>query len=256
MKTKLGNNLPDFVCLGVQKGGTTTLHEMLKNHPKAYLPKEKETHFFSNNYDKGTTWYENIFKDCGREQLCGEITPYYLYHPLAAGRMLKIIPNAKLIILLRDPVDRAISQYFHSRRLGLEKLEIEKAFLAEKERLQDSKVTIETMGKKHISHQEHSYTARSKYEEQIPRWERHFRKENILVVKSEDFFKKPNDEWIKILDFLKLQKIDLVKEKKEANTGKGEAKEVKENFKKSLREQLNKTYTWAKKTYDINWERE
>lgn len=256
MKTQQGHNLPDFICLGAQKGGTTTLHEMLKNHPSAYMPREKETHFFSNNYNKGTRWYETKFDGCREKQLCGEITPYYLYHPLAAIRMKKTVPNAKLIILLRDPVERAISQYFHSKRLMLENLEIEKAFSEEKTRLQDSEVIIKKMNINHLSHQEHSYLARSRYEEQLPIWENNFNKKQMLIIKSEDFFENTNEEWTKIINFLGLEKTELEREGKKENAGKGEEMEVRESFKKNLQKQLGKTYTWAKEKYGIEWKRE
>jgi hypothetical protein len=109
---------PDFLVLGTQKGGTTTLHHLLRQHPDVFLPSVKEVHFFSLHYGKGAAWYGEHFRGAQPQQRCGEITPYYLFHPEAPGRIHQLLPKARLIILLRDPVERLLSQYFHSRRLG------------------------------------------------------------------------------------------------------------------------------------------
>ena len=115
--------LPEFLGIGTQKGGTTTLHQLLTSHPQVFLPKCKEIHFFSLHYAKGTNWYANHFKDAAKDQIKGEITPLYLFDTKAPKRIHKILPEAKLITLLRDPVERTLSQIFHARRRGFETLE-------------------------------------------------------------------------------------------------------------------------------------
>ena len=112
--------LPDFLGIGVQKGGTTTLQRLLEQHPDLFLPKQKELHYFSLHYGKGEAWYRQQFAAAAPQQRCGEITPYYVFHPQAPQRIHALLPQAKLILLLRDPVERALSQFAHSRRLGLE----------------------------------------------------------------------------------------------------------------------------------------
>ena len=127
--------LPDFLGIGAQKAGTTYLYSLLSEHPQVFLSSPKELHFFSLHYQKGLAWYQDQFKFAATDKCCGEITPYYMFHPLASKRIRKHLPNVKLIVLLRDPVERALSQFFHSRRLGLEPLCFKDAFALEAQRL-------------------------------------------------------------------------------------------------------------------------
>ena len=112
--------LPDFLGIGVQKGGTTYLHALLQQHPQVFLATPKEQHFFSLHWDRGVSVYASRFAAAEPRQRCGEVTPYYLFHPLAPQRIQALLPAVRLIVLLRDPVERLLSQYFHSRRLGLD----------------------------------------------------------------------------------------------------------------------------------------
>ena len=109
--------LPDFLGIGTQKGGTTYLHGLLQEHPQVFLAHPKELHYFSLHHGRHVGWYADHFADASTGQRCGEVTPYYLFHPLAAERIHAAIPNVKLVVLLRDPVERALSQYFHSLSL-------------------------------------------------------------------------------------------------------------------------------------------
>ena len=160
--------LPDFLGIGTQKGGTTSLHQWLNNHPGVFLPKCKEIHYFDLHHEKPLEWYKSKFKYAELDQKCGEITPFYLYHPEAPNRIKSIIPNAKLIILLRDPVERTISQVYHAKKRGFEKLEPKLALEAEAQRLMHG--GIESL-------QKHSYMARSLYIKQLDRYEKLFKKE-------------------------------------------------------------------------------
>ena len=166
----MSGGLPDFLGLGVQKGGTTSLHRLLEQHPDVFLPPVKEVHYFSLNYASGEAWYRSQFAGAKPDQHCGEITPYYIFHPQVAARVKEALPQAKLIVLLRDPVDRALSQYFHSRRHGFESLELEAALEAEPQRLLDAERVLQASDGRHRSHQEHSYLSRSRYEQQFPQW--------------------------------------------------------------------------------------
>ena len=127
--------LPDFLGLGTQKGGTSTLQALLKTHPRVFLPACKEVHYFSLHAQQPTQWYADHYRRASRGQRCGDITPYYLFHPDAPKRIQALLPKARLIVLLRDPVERCLSQIFHARRLGFETLEPEAAIAAEAERL-------------------------------------------------------------------------------------------------------------------------
>ena len=99
------------------------------------LAKGKEIHYFSLHHQLGEAWYGSHFATALTDQCCGEITPYYLFHPLAAQRIKDLRPDMRMIVLLRDPVSRTLSQVFHSYRLGFEPLEPEAALEAEAERL-------------------------------------------------------------------------------------------------------------------------
>jgi len=100
--------LPDFLGLGTQKGGTSTLQTLLKTHPRVFLPACKEVHYFSLHAQQPTQWYADHYRKASRGQRCGDITPYYLFHPDAPERIRALLPKARLIVLLRDPVERCL----------------------------------------------------------------------------------------------------------------------------------------------------
>ena len=225
--------LPDLLGIGTQKGGTTYLHALLQHHPQIFLATPKEQHFFTLHWQRGGPWYADQFAQAESHQCCGEVTPYYLFHPEVPQRIKSQLPDVKLIVLLRDPVERALSQYFHSRRLGLEPLELEAAFAAEPKRLADAAEQL-AAGKPHRSHQQHSYLSRSRYEQQIARYEELFKPEQLLILRSEQLFAKPSYGWTLVLQFLGVDVIpcpilDPV------YTGAGEAADVPAVLKESLR---------------------
>ena len=244
---------PNFLGLGVQKGGTTSLQLLLEQHPGAYLPPAKELHYFSLHYAAGEAWYRNKFAAARPDQRCGEITPYYLFHPEAPARIQRLLPRAKLIVLLRDPVERTLSQYFHSRRLGLEPLELEPALAAEAQRLVGAEVALAAADGCHRSHQEHSYLARSRYREQLQRLERLFPTDQLLVLRSEDLFERPAAIWQQVLAFLELEPTPLPVLLQPANAGHGEAAAVPLAVRQRLRQQLATTYAWVESRYGFSW---
>jgi len=248
-----GGRLPDFLGLGVQKGGTTTLQKLLEQHPGAFLPSAKELHFFSLRFSEGEAWYSDQFSPADIAQRCGEITPYYVFHPEAPARVHALLPNAKLIVLLRDPVARALSQYFHSRRLGLESLPIEQALAAEPERLRGASECLRAADGRHKSHQEQSYLSRSRYEKQLPAWQELYPAEQLLMLRSEDLFAQPTLAWERVLQFLELPLIPLPELSAPANAGRREAASVGPELRQSLCEQLQPTYAWAAERHGLEW---
>jgi hypothetical protein len=246
--------LPDFLGIGVQKGGTTTLQRLLEQHPGACLPAAKELHYFSLHYAEGEAWYRSQFAGARPHQRCGEITPYYLFHPEAPARIQMLLPQARLIVLLRDPVERALSQYFHSVRLGLEPLALEDALAVEEERLAGAEAALLAADGRHRSHQEHSYVARSRYEQQLPRWQALFSAEQLLVLRSEDLFARPEPVWRQVLSFLELEQCPLPPLARPANAGRGEASAVPEATRRRLRTQLEATYQWAAQCLGLHWD--
>ena len=234
--------LPDFLGIGTQKGGTTYLHGLLTQHPQVFLAHPKELHFFSLQHQRGLEWYASHFAKAKAEQRCGEVTPYYLFHPLAAERIAAALPAVKLIVLLRDPVERALSQYFHSKRLGLEPLALEEALAAEAERLVDAEEAL-MRGEVHRSHQQHSYLSRSCYEQQLPRFEALFGADQLLVLRSEALFEQPQRIWEEVLGFLELDDYPLPLSESRYGGG-GEAAAVPLAMRQQLRERLAPTCRW------------
>jgi len=137
--------------------------------------------------------------------MTGEASPYYIFHPLAAQRIKDTIPQVKLIAMLRDPVDRAYSHYQHSVRLGLETLSFAEAIEKENERLsgEEGKI-INNPDYKSFSHRHYTYLTRGLYAGQISRWLDYFPREQILIIKSEDFFGEPGSVIQRVFTFLEL----------------------------------------------------
>ena len=249
----MGGRLPDFLGLGVQKGGTTTLHRLLERHPSVFLPPVKEVHYFSLHFGEGEAWYRHQFASAASGQRCGEVTPYYLFHPEVPQRVHALLPKARLIVLLRDPVERALSQYFHSRRLGFEPLPLEQALAVEPERLQSAPAALRAADGKHKSHQEHSYLSRSRYELQLPAWEALYPAAQLLVLRSEELFYGPAEIWMRVLEFLDLPGCPLPDLASPANAGQGESSAVSVEVRQHLRELLQPTYAWAAERYCLEW---
>jgi hypothetical protein len=188
--------LPDFIIIGTQKGGTTFFNQLLAQHPHVKRAFLKEVHYFDLNFDKGINWYRSNFpvrtsKNHG--YVTGEASPYYMFHPHAARRASAVVPNAKLIVLLRDPVDRAYSHYQHqalrARGENRETLPFERALEAEEGRLR-GEVERMLQDEHYLSpnHRNFSYLARGVYIDQLLSWSRHFDRTQMLILKSEDLF--------------------------------------------------------------------
>lgn len=241
-----GLPLPHFLGLGAQKGGTTTLHRLLAQHPGVFLPPSKELHYFTLHYGQGASWYGSHFAAAGAEACRGDITPYYLFHPQVAQRIKALLPRARLIVLLRDPVERCLSQYFHARRLGFESLELEAALAAEATRLAGAERVLGSVDGRHLAHQEHSYLARSRYELQLARYGALFAPEQLLVLRSERLFAQPQQVWQQVLRFLELPPWPLPATAAlvRANAGAGEASAVGLPLRQQLGEALAPTYRW------------
>ena len=237
--------LPDFLVLGTQKGGTTTLQHLLSQHPCIFLPPKKELHYFSKHWEQPTAWYANHYVEARPEQRCGDITPFYLFHPQAPQRIHNLLPDAQLIVLLRDPVERALSQYFHSLRLGLETLPLDEALAAETERLATGEL-------QHL--QEHSYVSRSCYLEQLDRYLSLFSPQQLLVLKSEALFSDPTSTWRQIESFLGLSAAPCPTATPRANAGKGEATAVADAIRIQLRSRLRATAHGVQDRYRISWD--
>ncbi len=193
--------LPDFVIVGAQKGGTTSLFRLLSQHPDIRPAERKELHYFSLFYDRGLDWYRDRFPATEEGEITGEGSPYYLFHPRAPEMMAETVPQARLIAMLRNPVDRAYSHWNHevttvSRmyKRTVEPLGFEEAIEAEEERLRGEEARmLENAGYFSFNHQHHSYLSRGVYVDQLERFFRFFDKERMLMLGSEDFFERTSE---------------------------------------------------------------
>lgn len=185
--------LPRFLIIGAQKGGTSTLYASLATHPEIEEAQKKEVHFFDRHYADGIESYRQQFPELREGQMTGEATPYYLFHPLVPERVARTLPDVKLIAILRNPVERAYSQYHSEVRKGFEDLPtFEEAIAAEPERLagESEKVAADPAYESYsLSH--HSYLARGIYADQLERWFEHFPRRQLLVVRSEVLADRP-----------------------------------------------------------------
>jgi hypothetical protein len=205
--------LPDFLIVGAQRAGTTSLFRYLSSHPNVAPSARKEVHFFDVNWTRGEGWYRAHFPRrpgtaegaTGAPFALGEASPYYLFHPLAAQRAASLLPNVRIIVMLRDPVSRAYSHYHHVRAMGFEHLSFEDALLAEADRLhgQEERLASDACYRS-VEHQHHSYVARGHYLPQLERWARVVPPERMLVIVSEEFYADPAAEFRRVTRFLGL----------------------------------------------------
>jgi hypothetical protein len=184
--------LPDFVVIGAMRSGTTSLHQWLRAHPDVYVPAVKELHYFSYNHDKGEPWYRSHFAPARDEQVVGESSQDYLYSVLALERMAARVPDARLVCVLRNPVDRAYSHYWHKRERGSEDLAFEDALVAEPERI----------GRSEPDSRAYSYAARGRYVEQLEHVATLFPRSALLVLLFDDLVTDPADTFRRVCEHL------------------------------------------------------
>jgi hypothetical protein len=215
---------PDFMIIGTKRGGTTSLFNYLLRHPDVAplflsLENRKGVHYFDTNFHKGWAWYRSHFPTSisralrgrpRRSVLVGEASPYYLFHPHAAARARREVPNAKLIVLLRNPIDRAFSHYKERRRNGVEPLTFEEAIDREPERLSGELDRIRRdPGYVSLAHEHYSYVSQGIYLPQIQAWMDHYPRDRFCIVRSEDLFSDPQGAYAAVLRFLGLAATDL-----------------------------------------------
>ena len=214
--------LPDFLIIGGERCGTSSLYYYLTEHPNIAAATSKETHFFDENFAKGPGWYhaqfpfffhkhyvEHVLR---QDFITGEGTPYYFLYPHAPKRVFELVPHVKLIALLRNPVDRAFSKYWIELKAGFETWSFEDAIRGEQERLAGE---LEKMlrDENYYSHsfRHFSYLTRGMYVDQLQNWLRFFPKEQVLILRSEDLYKDPAVVLKKTLAFLGVPNRELSK---------------------------------------------
>lgn len=207
---------PDFLLLGAQRGGTTSLFRALEGHPDIVGSTRKEVHYFDYQFERGGNWYRGHFPLAARRAahlragqpafLTGEATPYYLACPQAPRRAAATVPQARLIALLRNPVDRAWSHYRMARWQKKESLSFEEALHAEPERLRGEFEKLVADERYYsLAYHRQSYLERGVYLPQIQRWLAHYPREQLLLLLSEDFYRDPAAVFAQVCRFLGLR---------------------------------------------------
>lgn len=216
-------SLPDFLIIGAQKAGTTSLYRHLEQHPRVLSAAKKEVHYFDNkdrHWKHGLKWYRAHFPITLKKQykrwayhqkvISGEASPDYLFHPLAPKRIYDLVPNVKLIVLLRDPIARAYSQYHHNVRQQREQLTFEQALDQEQERIENEiDRLLADPNYYSFNYAHYSYLCRGRYLEHLMNWYPCFPKEQVLIIRSEDFFSQPARIFHQVSNYLELPEWNL-----------------------------------------------
>ncbi len=207
--------LPDFIIIGAARCGTTSFYTWLSKHPDIVSAFKKEIYFFDRTYRRGLIWYRSFFpthsqmrsanQDAQTKLITGEATPDYIFHPHAPKRIFEHIPQAKLIVVLRNPVDRAYSNFVLHRRRAIETLSFEQAIACEEQRLAgELERMLDDEHYYSFNRQNYSYLARGVYAEQLERWYKYFSQDQILILSSEDLNRNLATNNSELMEFLGL----------------------------------------------------
>lgn len=212
-------SLPDFMIIGAQKAGTTSLFNYLLKHRQILSPRVKEPFFFDRDYENGLYWYRNIFPSIphritasilGRKPvLTGEGSTGYLDNPSVPGRVYKHLPQVKLMVLLRDPTARAVSHYKHNVRKGREPRPFHDAVSYDRPTAPEKVGLPDVVIDDYYVDMHYGYFSRGLYATQLKRWARFFPMEQILVLQSEEFFSNTKASMKRVTDFLEIEPINL-----------------------------------------------
>lgn len=212
--------LPNFLIIGTQKGGTSSLYAYLVQHPSIAAASRKEVRYFDANYEKGPYWYRAQFptlfykyyvqKIQKRPLITGEASPFYIFSPGVPERVYRFLPDAKLIAVLRNPVDRAFSDYHHAVRGGhitdsfenVVQRQLEQIAADEAVKADENYLTLNCEKK-------YTVIARGIYFEPLKRWDTYFGKAQRLVLNSSDLFQQPAATFKRVLEFLELPDWEL-----------------------------------------------
>jgi hypothetical protein len=202
--------MPDALVIGAQKAGTTSIFHYLLSHPRVLAPTRKEIGFFTAKWREGPGWYRRHFplrRPGGLRTL--EASTGYLDQPYVPARVAELLPHVKLLVLMRDPLERAWSHWRHSVRLGVEPLSFADALEAEEERLAplfERMARDETFHPRELSY--YTYMRRGRYAEHLENWFRYFSRESFLILQSEHLYGQPAEVMRRVWRFLELPAYD------------------------------------------------
>jgi len=249
-----GRPLPTFIIIGAQKGGTSSLFNYLTHHPAILGSFIKEVQFFTRRYSWGVRSYRAFFPKPMESSIqgpyhAGESTPFYLFDQQAPSRIHSLLPCVKLIAMLREPVERAYSHHKHNHRHGLDSRTFEEAIAADLEKFKRHGIA-RAPGESIHTYRHHSYVRRGFYDMQLERWFSRFPKENILVLRAEDFFANPGEITARSVEFLGLPPAELPTE--QAHNQYTYVKKNRGDF-PELAELYEKANARLEKLTGINW---
>jgi len=203
--------LPELIVIGVVRSGTTSLYHYLSQHPSIIKSAYDELGYFDSNYELGLNWYKSLFPSILKKNkilkkngkfMTYDVTPFYIYNEKAPKRIQKILPNSKLIVILRNPIDRSYSNYFLGNK--------DKSF---EEVIENEKKILNKINKsnpdEYYNFVHTSMLSRGFYAEQLENWYKVFPKNQILIIQSEEFIKNPNKVMNDIFDFLDLPHYEI-----------------------------------------------
>jgi hypothetical protein len=193
--------MPEVLVIGAQRSGTTTLYRVMSDHPDLVRPTfSKGIGYFDVNYDRGERWYRGHFplrpvartRHGGSLPVAFESSGYYSFHPLAAGRIARDLPGVKVVMMVRDPVERAHSAYKHEFARGFETESFADAVALESQRLAgEVERMLEDPTYTSFEHRHHAYVGRGEYSTQVERFHRELGADRVHVVDADDFFADP-----------------------------------------------------------------
>jgi hypothetical protein len=231
--TSAARALPGFVVIGGMRCGTSSFFDWISGHPDVRPSTSKEIHFFDVHYPRGVGWYRSHFPLRAQGGVSFEATPSYLTHPLAAERAAALIPEARMIALLREPGERAWSHYRFRRSQGFETRSFEEAVSAELAgEIPDTFASFRTA-------RQIPYLLGGRYAEQLVRWIDAFGPEQVLIVDADRMFTDPDGVLERVEDYAGLARVPLelrrlnVSPAREADPAILEA--VREHFRESNR---------------------
>ena len=201
--TSAARTLPGFVVIGGMRCGTSSFFDWIAKHPDVRQPSTKEIHFFDVHYTRGEQWYRSHFPLRAQGGTTFEATPSYLAHPDAARRAATVIPDARMIVILREPAERAWSHYRFRRSLGHETRSFEEAVNAElADPAPDCFENFRSAG-------QIPYLVAGRYAEQVERWNAAFGSDQILIIDADRMFTDPEAVLEQVEDFLGLRRVPL-----------------------------------------------
>jgi hypothetical protein len=194
---------PSLIVIGAMRSGTSSMFKAFAAHPNVLGSLRKEVHYFDANWHRPPDWYWRHFATVSeaRGRITCEATPSYLFHPAAAERMQGLLPDVKLVVLLRHPVYRTISHYFHQHSRGEELRDLRSALWAPESDLSPVEAAARNGGELPVKFRARAYVARSRYAPQLRRWFDRYGRDRFLIMVSEEYFADPAAGLARVVDF-------------------------------------------------------